>query len=108
MKTMSLIVIALMMSLQVQAFSVIEEIDISTQNTRVFLIFGTVSGTSSGIRLYKQLEAAKDDLVYFVGTKGEVRTANAERAFQIVREMIPNLQATDEQIALEILANFDQ
>ena len=65
----------------------------------------TMSVPLSRKDMFKEvIVAAKEDASAFVATGGELRGADLERAFQVVREFNPHSQASDLEIAQAILA----
>ncbi|RRV08970.1 DUF2388 domain-containing protein [Pseudomonas sp. v388] len=62
------------------------------------------SDASSSLRDDKIVRAARDEAASFVGSAGEIRGAQLEGALQHIRQQLPQLQATDEQLAQAILA----
>ena len=62
------------------------------------------SKISSSFHNDKIVLAARDDAASFVASKGDIRGAQLEGAFQHIREINPGLNATDAQLAQAILA----
>ncbi|TDV59819.1 DUF2388 domain-containing protein [Pseudomonas sp. LP_7_YM] len=62
------------------------------------------SNISSSFHNDKIVLAARDDAASFVASQGDVRGSRLEGAFQHIREISPDLKATDEQLAQAILA----
>lgn len=62
------------------------------------------SDLSSSFRDDKIVQAARDDAASFVGTQGTIRGARLESAFVHIRSSMPDLQASDTQLAQAILA----
>lgn len=62
------------------------------------------SDISSSLRDDKIVRAARDDAASFVGSAGEIRGARLEAALSHIRQMQPQLQASDAQLAQAILA----
>lgn len=59
---------------------------------------------TSGAEVHKILVDAKDDMQNFTATNGEARTAKTERAFAAVRQIFPQQQLEDMEIAWEVIA----
>ena len=68
--------------------------------------FSSISSAdvSSSFRDDKIVREARDDAATFVGSAGEIRGARLENAFQHIRQLAPQLQASDAQLAQAILA----
>jgi len=62
------------------------------------------SDISSSLRDDKIVKAARDDAASFVGSDGAIRGAKLESAFAHIRQQLPELQASDAQLARAILA----
>jgi len=62
------------------------------------------SKISSSLKDDKIVLAAREDAASFVATKGDIRGAQLEGAFQHIREIAPQINATDAQLAQAILA----
>ncbi|QVM91568.1 DUF2388 domain-containing protein [Pseudomonas entomophila] len=62
------------------------------------------SDISSSFRDDKIVQAARDDAASFVGSEGAIRGAKLESAFMHIRQQLPELQASDAQLARAILA----
>lgn len=62
------------------------------------------SKISSSLKDDKIVLAAREDAASFVATNGDIRGAQLEGAFQHIREMAPQMQASDAQLAQAILA----
>jgi uncharacterized protein (TIGR02448 family) len=62
------------------------------------------SDASSSLKDDKIVRAARDEAASFVGSAGQIRGAQLEGALQHIRQQLPQLQATDEQLAQAILA----
>jgi uncharacterized protein (TIGR02448 family) len=62
------------------------------------------SKISSSFHDDKIVLAARDDAASFVASQGEIRGVHLEGAFQHIREVAPDLAATDAQLAQAILA----
>lgn len=62
------------------------------------------SDISSSFRDDKIVQAARDDAASFVGSEGAIRGAKLESAFVHIRQQLPELQASDAQLARAILA----
>lgn len=70
-------------------------------------LVNTIEGTSdatSSIGNDKVVLDARDDAASFVASGGETRGVQLEAALQHIREQLPELQATDMQLAEAILA----
>jgi uncharacterized protein (TIGR02448 family) len=61
------------------------------------------SDISSSWRDDKVVLAARDDAASFVASQGQVRGAHLEAALQHIREVAPQLSASDAQLAQAIL-----
>ena len=61
------------------------------------------SDISSSFRDDKIVKAARDDAASFVGSDGAIRGAKLESAFAHIRQRLPELQASDAQLARAIL-----
>ncbi|KAA8718274.1 DUF2388 domain-containing protein [Pseudomonas cannabina] len=57
----------------------------------------------SSLKDDKIVLAARSDAASFVASSGEIRTARLEGALQHIRQQLPELQATDGQLAQAIL-----
>ncbi|WP_122584395.1 DUF2388 domain-containing protein [Pseudomonas viridiflava] len=62
------------------------------------------SDISSSFKDDKIVRAARDDAASFVASAGDIRGAQLEGAFQHIRQQLPELHATDAQLAQAILA----
>jgi uncharacterized protein (TIGR02448 family) len=62
------------------------------------------SDISSSFKDDKIVREARDDAASFVGSAGEIRGARLESAFAHIRQLAPQLQASDAQLAQAILA----
>ena len=62
------------------------------------------SKISSSFHDDKIVLAARDDAASFVASQGDIRGVKLESAFEHIREIAPNLQASDAQLAQAILA----
>ncbi|WP_176508377.1 MULTISPECIES: DUF2388 domain-containing protein [Pseudomonas] len=62
------------------------------------------SDLTSSFRDDKIVQAARDDAASFVGTQGAIRGARLESALLHIRSSMPQLQASDGQLAQAILA----
>ncbi|MBC3454898.1 DUF2388 domain-containing protein [Pseudomonas mosselii] len=62
------------------------------------------SDISSSFRDDKIVKAARDDAASFVGSDGAIRGAKLESAFAHIHQQLPELQASDAQLARAILA----
>jgi uncharacterized protein (TIGR02448 family) len=62
------------------------------------------SDATSSLRDDKIVQAARDDAASFVGSEGAIRGAKLESAFVHIRQQLPDLQASDTQLARAILA----
>ena len=62
------------------------------------------SDVSSSFRDDKIVREARDDAASFVGSAGEIRGARLESALVHIRQLAPQLQASDAQLAQAILA----
>ncbi|MFV3403858.1 DUF2388 domain-containing protein [Pseudomonas sp. NY15463] len=61
------------------------------------------SDVTSSLRDDKIVQAARDDAASFVGSEGAIRGAKLESAFVHIRQQLPDLQASDTQLARAIL-----
>lgn len=61
------------------------------------------SNASSSLHDDKVVQAARDDAASFVASGGQIRGARLESAFQHIREMNPQLAATDSELAQAII-----
>jgi uncharacterized protein (TIGR02448 family) len=75
--------------------AVVRAVDASTNAT---------SDVTSSFKDDKIVLAARDDAASFVGSAGEIRGARLEGALQHIRQVAPQLQASDAQLAQAILA----
>ena len=75
---------------------------ISTDIT-MSLTLSSSKGTSGSFKDDKIVLAAKDDAAAFVASDGDIRGAQMEAAFQRIRSLVPELSATDQQLAKAIL-----
>lgn len=62
------------------------------------------SDASSSLRDNKVVRAARDDAASFVASNGAIRGVKLESAFDTIRKQVPQLQASDAQLAQAILA----
>ncbi len=62
------------------------------------------SDATSSLRDDKIVRAARDDAASFVATDGAIRGVKLESAFDTIRRVAPQLQASDAQLAQAILA----
>lgn len=62
------------------------------------------SDVSSSFKDDKIVRAARDDAASYVGSAGEIRGVQLESAFAHIRQLAPQLQASDAQLAQAILA----
>ncbi|MCD5995357.1 DUF2388 domain-containing protein [Pseudomonas sp. CDFA 602] len=62
------------------------------------------SDVSSSLKDDKIVRAARDEAASFVASAGEIRGVQLEGALQHIRQQMPQLQATDAQLAQAILA----
>ncbi|MGE8405702.1 MAG: DUF2388 domain-containing protein [Pseudomonas sp.] len=62
------------------------------------------SDVTSSFRDDKVVRAARDDAASFVASNGEIRGVKLESALHHIRQQLPNLQASDAQLAQAILA----
>ena len=62
------------------------------------------SDATSSIGDDKVVLDARDDAASFVGSEGNIRGAHLEAALTHIRQTLPNLEATDMQLAEAILA----
>jgi uncharacterized protein (TIGR02448 family) len=62
------------------------------------------SDVSSSLRDDKIVREARDDAASFVASSGDIRGARLENAFAHIRQIAPQLQASDAQLAQAILA----
>jgi uncharacterized protein (TIGR02448 family) len=74
--------------------AVVRAVDASTNAT---------SNISSSFKDDKIVRAARDDAASFVASAGEIRGVQLEGAFQHIRQLAPQLDATDAQLAQAIL-----
>ncbi|PHN37150.1 DUF2388 domain-containing protein [Pseudomonas amygdali] len=75
--------------------AVVDAVNASTRAT---------SNISSSLKDDKIVLAARDDAASFVASSGDIRSARLEGALQHIRQVLPELQATDSQLAQAILA----
>ena len=75
----------------------------STTDPVVKMLYATQQ-VSSSFSNDKIVLDAKSDAASFVASNGELRGVNIEAAFNRIRELNPNLKATDAQLAEAILA----
>ena len=64
-------------------------------------VFTTLDLSGKG---FKVVVNAQEDASAFVATEGEVRTAALEQAFQVIRNLIPQGQVSDLELAQAIVA----
>ncbi len=62
------------------------------------------SDATSSLRDNKIVRAARDDAASFVATDGAIRGVKLESALAHIRQQVPQLQASDAQLAQAILA----
>ena len=62
------------------------------------------SDVTSSFKDDKIVLAARDDAASFVGSAGDIRGAQLESAFNHIRQTVPQLQASDADLAQAILA----
>lgn len=62
------------------------------------------SDLSSSLRDNKIVREARDDAASFVASQGDIRGAKLESAFAHIRKVVPQMQASDAQLAQAILA----
>ncbi|MBK5010135.1 DUF2388 domain-containing protein [Pseudomonas sp. S60] len=62
------------------------------------------SDATSSLRDDKVVQAARDDAASFVASQGDIRGAKLESALLHIRSQMPDLQASDAQLAQAILA----
>lgn len=63
------------------------------------------SDTTTSVRDMKVVLAARDDAASFVASAGDIRGANLEAAFAVLRAQLPQVRdASDQQLAEAILA----
>lgn len=87
----------------VQAQSVTRVFNISTNALDRSLDF--TSDTTTSVRDMKVVLAARDDAASFVASAGDIRGANLEAAFAVLRAQLPQARdASDQQLAEAILA----
>ncbi|PYC25637.1 DUF2388 domain-containing protein [Pseudomonas alcaligenes] len=91
--------LALGCSLQVGATSFVV-----TTDGMVNTVDATTDVTSSTFGDDKVVREAKDDAASFVASRGDIRGAHLEAAFQHIRGKLPELQLDDMQLAQAILA----
>lgn len=80
---------------------------IVTTDTLVDAVAASTDATSdltSSLRDDKIVREARDEAASFVGSAGEIRGARLESALSHIRQQLPQLQATDTQLAQAILA----
>lgn len=78
-----------------------------TTDTLVRVVDASTNATSDVTSSFKDdkiVLAARDDAASFVGSAGDIRGAQLESAFQHIRQTVPNLQASDADLAQAILA----
>ncbi|WP_085708595.1 MULTISPECIES: DUF2388 domain-containing protein [unclassified Pseudomonas] len=75
---------------------------ISTDIT-LSLTLSSSKGTSGSFKDDKLVLAAKDDAAAFVASDGDIRGAQMEAALKRIRSLLPELSATDQQLATAIL-----
>ena len=64
----------------------------------------TSSNATSSVGNDKVVLDARDDAASFVGSEGRIRGAHLEAALTHIRQSLPDLEATDMQLAEAILA----
>jgi uncharacterized protein (TIGR02448 family) len=64
----------------------------------------TTSDVTSSLKDDKIVRAARDDAASFVASAGEIRGVQLEGALQHIRQQMPQLTASDTQLAQAILA----
>lgn len=78
-----------------------------TTDTLVRAVDASTNATSNVTSSFKDdkiVLAARDDAASFVGSAGDIRGAQLESAFQHIRQTVPQLQASDADLAQAILA----
>ena len=78
-----------------------------TTDTLVRAVDASTNATSDVTSSFKDdkiVLAARDDAASFVGSAGDIRGAQLESAFQHIRQTVPQLQASDADLAQAILA----
>lgn len=78
-----------------------------TTDTLVRAVDASTNATSDVTSSFKDdkiVLAARDDAASFVGSAGDIRGAQLESAFQHIRQSVPQLQASDADLAQAILA----
>jgi uncharacterized protein (TIGR02448 family) len=78
-----------------------------TTDTLVRAVDASTNATSDVTSSFKDdkiVLAARDDAASFVGSAGDIRGAQLESAFNHIRQTIPQLQASDADLAQAILA----
>ncbi|WP_263263512.1 DUF2388 domain-containing protein [Pseudomonas sp. RIT-PI-S] len=65
----------------------------------------TTSDLSSSLRDHKIVQQARDDAASFVASGGEIRGARLESALAWLRVQLPDLQASDTELAQAILGS---
>lgn len=78
-----------------------------TTDTLVRAVDASTNATSNVTSSFKDdkiVLAARDDAASFVGSAGDIRGAQLESAFQHMRQSVPQLQASDADLAQAILA----
>lgn len=63
------------------------------------------SDVSSSLRDNKIVQQARDDAASFVASDGEIRGAQLESAFAWIRGQLPQMQASDTQLAQAIIGS---
>ena len=79
-----------------------------TTDTLVRAVDASTNATSDVTSSFKDdkiVLAARDDAASFVGSAGDIRGAQLESAFNHIRQTVPQLQASDADLAQAILAN---
>ena len=78
-----------------------------TTDTLVRAVDASTNATSDVTSSFKDdkiVLAARDDAASFVGSAGDIRGAQLESAFNHIRQTVPQLQASDADLAQAILA----
>jgi len=78
-----------------------------TTDTLVRAVDASTNATSDVTSSFKDdkiVLAARDDAASFVGSAGDIRGAQLESAFKHIRQTVPQLQASDADLAQAILA----
>ena len=78
-----------------------------TTDTLVRAVDASTNATSDVTSSFKDdkiVLAARDDAASFVGSAGDIRGAQLESAFNHIRQTVPQLQASDADLAQAILS----